>query len=266
LLTFSICFCLFLSAVPLFSPSPPFFWKIQQPCNYCYNSSYPADPEPAIDLKAPLGTITELNLDGSDWKPVCDGVRNSVGLGFSPVTGNMWFTDNGRDNMDNSNYDKPWDELNTITKPNENFGFPFCYGYGTNLTTGGPDPIFNNGTCAGYTGAALELGPHVAPLGLSFLSDKMFPSKLNNQIVIAEHGSWNRPPGELTGYQVVLVFLDQTGTKAEAQQPLVSGWLEANGATRWGRPVDVFPIDDGSLLVSDDFGNSIFRITYEAPQ
>jgi len=183
----------------------------------------------------------------------------------------MWFNDNGRDLWGPN---KPWDELNRIPaenvkNPNQanlpHYGFPFCYGYGTNLTSGGPDPLFNNGTCQPYVGATLQLGPHVAPLGLHFCTGKAFPT-LKHHIVLCEHGSWNRPINFMTGYRLVVVGLDHTRTNVTAHKVFVSGWLESDHATHWGRPVDVIEWYDGSFLVSDDYANVIYRITYTDPE
>jgi glucose/arabinose dehydrogenase len=103
----------------------------------------------------------------------------------------------------------------------------------------------------------VELGAHVAALGIRFYTGQMFPPTYRNQVFIAEHGSWNRSPP--VGYRVTLVEL--AGNRAPKYEPFATGWLI--GRFKWGRPVDVLVMPDGALLVSDDFAGAIYRITYQ---
>jgi glucose/arabinose dehydrogenase len=107
-----------------------------------------------------------------------------------------------------------------------------------------------------FTPPEMELGPHVAALGMRFYTGKMFPREYNNNIFIAEHGSWNRSTP--IGYRVMIVTLKDN--RAIRYDVFAEGWLQ--GKERWGRPVDVQVMPDGSLLVSDDFAGVIYRITY----
>jgi len=236
------------------------------PCNYCLQKPGPGNPP--TELTLPFDTLTRLAPPdfAGNWTVVARGIRNSVGMDWDPITGNLFFTDNGRDNMGTDYPNKPWDELNVLPAnmpldPLPHFGFPFCYGYGNDDQTGGPDHIFNNGSCNPYLGALYELGPHVAPLGMRFYTGSMMP-QLQNDILIAEHGSWNRPMDELTGYRVVWLTLDETRSKIVDQIVFVEGWLNGDDNSYWGRPVDVQELPDGSILISDDFANAIYRITY----
>ena len=206
------------------------------PCNVC---------EPPGRLHA---TITRI--DPADPRPevVARGVRNSVGFDFHPETGELWFTENGRDWLGD---DRPPDELNRLTRAGEHFGFPYCHG------TGLPDPEHNSGrACNGFTPPARELGPHVAALGMRFYTGRMFPEKYRGSIFIAEHGSWNRSTP--IGYRVSFVKVE--GGRAVAYETFADGWLKGNTTT--GRPADVLVMPDGALLVSDDKAGRIFRITY----
>jgi len=109
----------------------------------------------------------------------------------------------------------------------------------------------------------MELGPHVAALGMRFYTGKMFPEEYRNQIFIAEHGSWNRSVP--IGYRVMLVRLENN--KAVKYEVFAEGWLQ--GGRAWGRPVDVLVMPDGALLVSDDHAGAVYRIAYRghtAPQ
>ena len=133
-----------------------------------------------------------------------------------------------------------------------NFGYPYCHGKDIS------DPEFGaKHPCSQFTPPEMELGPHVAALGMRFYTGTMFPPEYRGQICIAEHGSWNRTVP--IGYRVVVVYLDNG--RAARKEILAEGWLQ--GRSPWGRPVDVENLPDGSLLVSDDFGGAIYRITYE---
>ena len=189
-----------------------------------------------------------MNDDGTGFETVARGVRNTVGFDWHPETGELWFTDNGRDSMGD---DIPPDELNRVTRNGQHFGYPHCHG-GTVR-----DPEFGNRACSNFVAPARNLGPHVAALGMEFYSGNMFPAEYRNQVFIAEHGSWNR--STRIGYRVTLVRENQGG--GYTYEPFAEGWLQ-RGGNRWGRPVDVITAADGSLLISDDKAGAIYRVTY----
>jgi glucose/arabinose dehydrogenase len=171
-------------------------------------------------------------------------------MDFDPATGELWFTNNGRDWVSD---DLPADTLHHVTRPGMNFGYPYCH-QGDLL-----DPEFGVGhSCAEFDAPALKIGPHVASLGMRFYRGKAFPAEYQHNILIAEHGSWNR--SQKVGYQVIRVVLDQNG-KVLRQEPFVTGWLKDNEF--WGRPADVLELKDGSVLISDDFSGAIFRVKYQ---
>ncbi|MFP4323876.1 MAG: PQQ-dependent sugar dehydrogenase [Anaerolineales bacterium] len=214
------------------------FFQIGAPCNVCD----PDDPR--------FSTISSITLDGADFQIYASGVRNSVGFDFHPETGELWFTDNGRDSMGDN---IPPDELNHAPEPGLHFGFPYCHG-DTVL-----DPGFGfEGACEQYVTPVQNLGPHVAALGMRFYDGEQFPAEYENQIFIAEHGSWDR--SERIGYRVTLVRLDEDGT-ATSYEDFATGWLQPDGSF-WGRPVDLELMPDGSMLVSDDHRGTIYRIRY----
>jgi len=101
----------------------------------------------------------------------------------------------------------------------------------------------------------LNLGPHVAALGMRFYTGRMFPDQYRNQVFIAEHGSWNRSIPN--GYRVTLVQM--VNSRPVHYGVFAQGWLQGNQA--WGRPVDLLVMPDGALLVSDDKANVIYRIS-----
>jgi glucose/arabinose dehydrogenase len=218
-----------------FGPDGMLYVPVGAPCNVC--------DEPGF------AEIRRIRPDGSGMDVYAEGVRNSVGLAFQPGTGDLWFTDNGRDLMGD---DVPGDELNHAPVKGLHFGFPYCHQGDV------PDPEFGKGkSCVDYAPPAWVLGAHVAALGLTFYTGEMFPQPYQGQIFIAEHGSWNRT--EKSGYRIVLVRLDAEGM-VTGSEVFASGWLQ--GQDNWGRPNDVLQMPDGSLLVSDDQAGVIYRIRH----
>jgi glucose/arabinose dehydrogenase len=222
-----------------FGPDEKLYIPVGAPCNICES----ADPVYA--------SITRMNADGTGMEIFASGVRNTVGFAWHPETKNIWFTDNGRDMMGD---DVPPCELNTASQMNMHFGYPYCHG-GTIK-----DPEFGDKkACPEFTAPVQNLGAHVAALGLKFYTGTQFPQAYRNQIILAEHGSWNR--SKKSGYKLSLVTLDSSG-KALDYKPFASGWLDENTQKVWGRPVDVLVMPDGSMLVSDDQAGVIYRIAY----
>lgn len=182
-----------------------------------------------------------------------EGVRNTVGFDWHPRTKQLWFTEHGRDWMDD---DTPADELNVVQRQGEHFGFPYCH-QGDTL-----DPEYGkNRSCSAFTPPVLKLGAHVSPLGMRFYTGNMFPAEYKNNIFIARHGSWNRTTKQ--GYDVYRVVLDGKGKVVRAE-PFLWGFLvdEKGDPPMWGRPVDVLMMKDGSLLVSDDYNGIVYRVSY----
>jgi glucose/arabinose dehydrogenase len=218
-----------------FGPDGMLYVPVGAPCNIC-------QPKPMY------AAIHRMRPDGSGFETFARGVRNTVGFDWDPATRDLWFTDNGRDMLGD---DRPPDELNHAPRPGMDFGFPTCHG--KNI----PDPEFGRlRPCSATTPPALELGPHVAALGMRFSTGKMFPEKDRRGIFIAEHGSWNR--SRKIGYRVMFVPL--VNGKPAGYEVFASGWLQ--GQNEWGRPVDVLVEPSGALLVSDDAAGVIYRISY----
>ncbi|MCX2560901.1 PQQ-dependent sugar dehydrogenase [Acetobacter farinalis] len=219
-----------------FGPDGRLYVPIGAPCNIC-------------DVGHDFGRLLSMRSDGTDRQDVAFGIRNTVGFTWQPGTGALWFTDNGRDNLGDT---LPSDELNRVSHPGESFGYPYCH-QGTL-----PDPEFGmQRSCREFTPPALLLGAHVAALGLRFYGGSQFPKALQGALMIAEHGSWNS--SALVGYQVVAVRFGADG-KPQTPEVLVSGFRQ--GQRVWGRPVDVQPMADGSVLISDDLSGALYRLTY----
>ncbi|GMW02278.1 MAG: gluconolaconase [Candidatus Hydrogenedentota bacterium] len=226
-----------------FGPDGKLYVPVGSPCNIC---DRPDNPQYA--------SITRMDPDGKNLEVFAHGIRNTVGFAWHPVSNELWFTDNGRDWMGD---DGPGDELNRAPQPGMHFGFPYIHAEGI------PDPEFGAGRKPEeFTPPVQVLGPHVAALGMKFYTGSMFPAEYKNQILIAEHGSWNRSPkvGH-TGYRVMLVRLNGNG--AISYEPFAEGWLRQDNKA-WGRPVDVLQMPDGAILVSDDQSGVIYRISYKS--
>lgn len=223
-----------------FGPDGKLYIPVGAPCNICES----ADPVYA--------SITSINADGSGREIFASGVRNSVGFTWHPETKEMWFTDNGRDMLGD---DTPNCELNIAPQAGLHFGYPYCHeGSIKDPEFGGKRP------CADFVAPAEKMGPHVAPLGLKFYTGSMFPADYKNQLFIARHGSWNRKLK--IGYDIALVKV--INNKPAGKEVFASGWLDDATQKAWGRPVDVLLLPDGSMLVSDDQANVIYRIAYKA--
>ena len=229
-----------------FGPDNLLYMSAGAPCNVC--------------LSTPMvATILRMKPDGSNLEVFAEGVRNSVGFDWHPTTHELWFTDNGRDMMGD---DVPNDELNVAWKRGLHFGFPYCHQGDV------PDPEFGKQrSCSTTEPPVQKLGAHVAALGFTFYTGNMFPASYKNAAIIAEHGSWNRSVP--SGYRVMVAHTD--GRRVTGYEAFLDGFMPSGssapggrGAARaaLGRPVDVLQMPDGSVLISDDTGNRILRVSY----
>ncbi len=209
-------------------------------------------PKEKLDLYYRTGImgIVRMDRDGKNREVVATGVRNSVGMDFSPRDKTLWFTDNQVDGMGD---DQPPGELNRITQKGQHFGFPW-YGGGKTRTTEYKDETPPNNLVFPQS----EMTPHAADLGMTFYRGNMFPERYRNGIFSAQHGSWNRSTP--VGARVMFTPVKSDGTAAKTEV-FAEGWL-TNTNEFLGRPVDIAPLADGSLLVSDDYAGAIYRIHY----
>jgi glucose/arabinose dehydrogenase len=219
-----------------FGPDGLLYYAVGSPCNVC---------EPQTGY----GVIARLDPRSPTRREVfARGIRNSVGFDWDPRTRELWFTDNGRDNLGD---DVPPDELNHAPRPGMDFGFPYCHAGDV------PDPQFGRGhPCSEFTPPASKLRAHVASLGMRFYTGSKFPAQYRGAIFIAEHGSWNR--SRKIGYRVSVITRQSDGKLA--YEVFAQGWLQ--GESTRGRPVDVIVAPDGALLVSDDANGVVYRIDY----
>lgn len=225
-----------------FGPDGKLYIPVGAPCNICESKN---------EIYA---TITRMDPDGSNREIVAKGVRNTVGFTWHPETGELWFTDNGRDMLGD---DIPPCELNRVTETGEHFGYPYWHGGDIKDPEFGEKYPQNN-----FTSPAQNLNPHVAPLGVKFYTGQMFPQAYRNMIFIAEHGSWNRSEDAgHTGHKITLV--KEENGKGVSYETFMEGFLIKETNKAWGRPVDMLVLEDGSMLISDDKSGTIYRLSYQ---
>ena len=232
-----------------FGPDNKLYVPVGAPCNICNPSL-----EEKYNFDKRYASIMRLN--GDEWEYVARGVRNTVGFDWHPETKKLYFGDNGRDWMGD---DMPSCELNVVESDNSFFGYP--YKHSVDIM----DPEYSKKipeNADKFIDPILELGAHVAPTGLSFYDGDLFPSKYKNTLFMTLHGSWNR--SRKVGYKVIAVHFDEYG-ELIYHKDFISGWLDkSNGQEKvLGRPAGVLQKSDGSILISDDGANVIYRVTYQ---
>ena len=225
-----------------FGPDGNLYIPVGVPCNICL------EPQTKDKRFAAIHKYVDGKL-----VTVASGVRNSVGFDWHPKTNKLYFSDNGRDWLgDNS----PSCELNVIEEEGSFYGYPYKHAKDV------IDPEFGKlipNVDMAFIDPIAELGPHVAPLGIAFYDKNMFPEEYKNSLFIALHGSWNKYNGK-SGYKVIFVKLDPNGDYLY-QKDFISGWLQ--NEKDWGRPVSPFIMSDGSMLISDDKFDVIYKVQYK---
>ncbi|MEO7455440.1 MAG: PQQ-dependent sugar dehydrogenase [Gemmatimonadaceae bacterium] len=222
----------------VFGADSAMYVSVGSSCNLC------------VEQDAERAAVLRFNEDGSGRRVYASGLRNAVGLAVHPTTGALWVSQNERDNLPPDHENLPPEEINILTD-GADYGWPYCYGDRV------PNPEYGDAArCATTVAPALSLQAHSAPLGISFLARaNMFPADYRSDLLVAFHGSWNRDTP--TGAKVVRVRV--SNGKPVSVEDFITGWQGAGGS-RWGRPVDVVVAADGSVLVSDDESNAIYRV------
>ena len=196
--------------------------------------------------------ILEINPDGSGEKIYASGLRNPVGLGWAPGTHTLWTAVNERDALG----DNLVPDYTTSVTENGFYGWPYSY-FGKN-----EDPRLS-GQRPDLVSKAIvpdvPLGAHTASLGLAFNEKNYFDAQYAGGLFVAQHGSWNR--SELSGYKVVFVPFKNGKPSGPAEDFLTGFIADKENSSVYGRPVGVVFTSDGSLLVTDDAGNRIWRVT-----
>lgn len=221
----------------LFGPDGKLYLAVGSSCNLC---------DERDSLRA---AVSQFNPDGSGGRVFARGLRNTVGLAFNPKTGELWGGNNDRDMLGD---DLPPEHVNII-KAGRNYGWPECY------LPGKPNPEYGSADCSNVEPPAVTVQAHSAPLGLAFYTGSQFPADYRGDAFVTLHGSWNRSVP--TGAKVVRIQVDADGRRAVGVDDFITGWQLPDGS-RWGRPVGLLVLPDGSLLVSDDYGGKIWRVSY----
>jgi glucose/arabinose dehydrogenase len=196
--------------------------------------------------------VLQFNPDGTGMQVYAYGIRNCVGLAVNSKTGELWCSVNERDGLG----DNLVPDYITHVQEGGFYGWPWWY-------MGGHQDPRHNGTRPELKDKVITpdviLNPHNASLGLIFYDGKQFPAEYEGDIFASEHGSWNR--AVRVGYELIRVPLHQTGHASGEYEDFMTGFVIDNDHV-WGRPVAVTVAPDGSLLVTDDGSNSIWRISY----
>jgi glucose/arabinose dehydrogenase len=220
-----------------FGPDGKLYVTVGSDCNACRET----DPRRAA--------MWVYNADGSGGRLFARGLRNTVDFAFHPQTGAIFGVDNGRDGLGDN---RPPDELNLLRSGGD-YGWPVCHG--TDIVD--PD-VGKPGACQGKVPPVLNLQAHSAPLGVQFYTGTQFPARYRGRLFMTYHGSWDR--SQPTGYKVVSVPFGADGNPAGPPEDFITGWL--SGGTVSGRPTGLLQTSDGALLISDDEGGVIYRVTF----
>ena len=206
--------------------------------------------EGGMDNEINRAAILEIDPDSGTTRLFASGLRNPVGLAWEPVTGALWTTVNERDALG----DDLVPDYMTSVQDGAFYGWPYSY-FGQNL-----DPRVTPqrpGLVEKALAPDYALGGHTASLGLAFYQGDLLPAEYRGGAFVGQHGSWNRT--EPAGYKVVFVVVDY-GKPVGMPRDILTGFLDEDGDAQ-GRPVGVVEDKEGALLVADDVGNVIWRIT-----
>ncbi len=198
--------------------------------------------------------ISEYNPDGTGYKLYASGLRNPIGLAWNPADKQLWTAVNERDGLGD---DLVPDYVSSV-KVGGFYGFPFSYiGQNEEPRRAGENPELVKKAIV----PDVLLTSHSAALGIEFYTGKMFPKEYRGDAFVALHGSWNRE--KLTGYKIIRVNFENGKLVNNGYEDFITGWLpNENSAEVWGRPVGLLVNTDGSLLIADDGGKKIWRVTY----
>ncbi|MCM8731917.1 PQQ-dependent sugar dehydrogenase [Hephaestia sp. GCM10023244] len=209
--------------------------------------------ENGLDAEQNRAAIIEVNPESKDWRLYATGLRNPNGVDFDPATGQMWAVVNERDMMGS---DLPPDYLTTVS-PGDFFGWPWFYwgGYPDNRVEPQNPAMQEYSKRPDYA-----LGAHTAALGLAFARAPLLGDHFARGVFIGQHGSWNRKPK--SGYKLIFIPFDDNGFPTKDAKPVdvLTGFLSPDESKAYGRPVGVIEGDSG-LLVADDVGNAIWRVS-----
>ncbi|MFP2907121.1 PQQ-dependent sugar dehydrogenase [Pyxidicoccus sp. 3LFB2] len=229
-----------------FGPDGLLYVSVGSTCNAC--------AEPNLES----ATLLRMAADGSGRAVFARGLRNTIGFGWHPATGQLWGMDHGSDSRGD---DFPPEELNRIQE-GADYGWPYCAGQrevDAFISTEPPDMLSRPDYCVRTQPPVLQYQAHSAPMTWTFYTGTSFPAEYRNDAFVAMRGSWNRNPP--VGYKVVRVRFDAQGNPT-AFEDFATGWLLNGGTGQLGRLVGTAVTPDGALLVTDDANGVIYRIAY----
>lgn len=231
-----------------FGPDGLLYVSVGSPCNACGIS----DPEYA--------TILQVQPDGSRTI-FAAGLRNTIGWGWHPETGELWGMDHGSDWRGD---DQPPEELNRLTV-GSNYGWPYCYANQQidPYLPGNPPGMTKAEFCAQSVAPVLTYQAHSAPIGMVFYTGEQFPAAYRNDAFVAMRGSWNRQ--EPVGYKIVHVDFDEDGQPV-AMDDFITGWLLEDEVAQFGRVAGLLVTQDGSLLIAEDSNGVIYRVSADTAE
>lgn len=230
-----------------FGPDGALYITVGSTCNAC------AEPNPES------ATILRAAADGSGREVYAAGLRNTIGFGWHPATGELWGMDHGSDWRGD---EQPPEELNRL-EMGSNYGWPFCFSDqqpDVYLPAEPPGGLGREAYCERTVAPVLEYTAHSAPIGMIFYTADQFPAEYVNDAFVAMRGSWNRNPP--TGYKVVRVLFDDSG-QPTGFEDFLTGFLIEDQVANFGRLAGVAVAADGTLLISEDQNGVIYRVTYE---
>ncbi|SDS10779.1 PQQ-dependent sugar dehydrogenase [Christiangramia echinicola] len=211
--------------------------------------------EHGMEKEERRANIIEINPDGTGEKIYAAGLRNPVGIDWNPVTGELWAAVNERDKIGNNLVP----DYVTSVKEDGWYGWPYSY-FGDIK-----DPRWASNPHEEMVNKSIipdvPVGAHTASLGLTFYTEQSFPEKYHNGAFVGQHGSWNR--AEFAGYKVLFIPFDENGNPQQPEDFLTGFIADDDSSQVYGRPVGVTTLPDGSLLVNDDDGNVIWRVSAE---
>lgn len=229
----------------MFGPDNRLYISIGSSCDVCEED------------KGEYASIYVMDKDGSNFEQYAVGLRNSVFMATNQVTGEIWASEMGRDNLPEG---LPPDEINII-REGQNYGWPICYGQNIHDTDYDKNQYIQN-PCTDKNPAHIELPAHVAPLGIAFIPEEGWPEDYWHDLLIAYHGSFYLD--DPVGYKVVRLNLNSDGTYDGNYEGMsidfISGFLNENNEIQ-GRPVDIIVQPGGLMYLSDDYNGAVYKIT-----
>lgn len=207
--------------------------------------------ENGLDIEYRRATVLEVDVQSASSRIYASGLRNPTGLSWEPATGKLWAIVNERDEIGS---DLVPDYLTSVQEGGF-YGWPYSYfGQHVDQRVKPPRPDL----VARAIRPDYSLGSHVAPLGLWFYQGRNLPEKYHDGAFVSQHGSWNRTP--LSGYDVVFVrFRD--GKPEGVPEPIITGFVSTDQESLKGAPVGLAEDAEGALLIADDVGNTVWRVT-----